>query len=539
MTAKIDQHLQAAPPVSVSDASAAQSSAAIANPHEAAKRKVLREERTSRWKAISEAGGIDKWVEAQLAAKGLADDGRDPSQLKEREKAQYKERKKAEAVERRVLRRQAWEAYQATHINYLGAGVHWRDSERADKFDLDNREDRARALKLEGLSSVEALAKALEVDVPTLRWMTYHREVDTGTHYSRWSIPKRDGSLRTITAPKRRLKALQRWALRNVYDKLPVHGSAHGFLANRSIVSNARVHAGAEVVVKVDIKDFFPTVSLRRVKGLLRKAGLPERVATLLALLSTESPREPMQFRGKTLYVANGPRALPQGAPTSPAITNAICLRLDRRMSGLARSLGFRYTRYADDLTFSWHAPEQAPKGTLPKAPVGLLLRGVKTILRGEGFVIHPSKTKIMRDGGRQIVTGLVINEAPGVPAARVPRDTLRTLRAALHNREKGKPGKPGESLAHLKGMAAFVHMTDPARGKALLDRVAALELKERAGGLKQRFGSPCARLLDLHGRARGHRCFRAIAAVCVGADPGCLLRHGEADDRRYTRSHP
>ena len=131
--------------------------------------------------------------------------------------------------------------------------------------------------------------------------------------------------------------------------------------------------------------------------------------------------------------------ALPQGAPTSPAITNAICLRMDRRMSGLARKLGFIYTRYADDLAFSWRR-----NGTSTKAPIASLLKRSEEILKSEGFTPHPTKTKILRKGNCQRVTGLVVNHAPGKPKARVPRDVLRRLRAAIHNREKGKPGKEG-----------------------------------------------------------------------------------------------
>jgi hypothetical protein len=486
VTAKIDTSVRAAPPV-VLPITTAPSPQPQASAEE--RRRAL-EERLVRWKAISDAGGIDHWVNAQLTAKGALATG-DPAHMSDKERGQYKERKKVEAKERRGLRKLAWEAYVATHISHLGAGIHWEDSLDADKFDVANREERAKAIGLPPIAGAIDLAKALDIPITRLRWLAFHREVDTGSHYRRWLIPKRDGSSRTITSPKRDLKRAQRWALRNVFDRLPVHGAAHGFLSARSIVTNARAHAGADTVVKVDIKDFFPTVTWRRVRGLLRKAGMAEGPATLLALLSTEAPREVVQFRGKTLYVATGPRVLPQGAPTSPAITNAICLRLDRRVSGLAKKLGFRYTRYADDLTLSWRAPAKPEAGTSPRAPIGTLLRGLKDILLSEGFRMHPSKTAVMRAGMRQKVTGLVINKAgENIPEARVPRETLRNLRAAIKNRELGRPGK-GETLAHLKGMAAFVYMTDPARGRAFLDRIAALEARTEGGGAGP--GAPAA----------------------------------------------
>ena len=173
---------------------------------------------------------------------------------------------------------------------------------------------------------------------------------------------------------------------------------------------------------------------------------------------------EEVETHGKKHYVATGPRSLPQGAPTSPSITNALCFRLDCRLSGLARKLGCRYTRYADDLTFSWHGDA--------KPQIGALLRAVTMIVRAEGFQIHTKKTRVMRNGARQKVTGLVVNKAPdAAPAARVPRTTVRHLRAAIKNRELGRPGK-GESLEHLAGLAAFVMMSDRPKGEAFMERI-------------------------------------------------------------------
>jgi hypothetical protein len=469
MTSKIDRHVGADAPVLKTGEPPVRTPAPE---HERAARRKELDERAVRWKQITDAGGIDAWVNAQLVAKGFTD--QDPSRLSDAEKKGYKERKKAEATERRALRKQAWQAYHATHVTHLGGGIHWEEASDPDRFDVDDRLVRAQQNGLPTIDRGDELAKALGMSISRLRWLTFQRDVDTGTHYRRWTIPKRDGSQRTITAPKKELKTAQRWALRNIFERLPVHGAAHGFLAARSIVSNALVHAGADVLVKLDIKDFFPTVTWKRVKGLLRKAGVAEQPATLLALLATESPRDLVEFRGQTLHVATGPRALPQGAPTSPAITNAICLKMDRRLSGLARKLGFKYTRYADDLAFSYRYEGQPdPKR---KPPVGVLLAGARAILIAEGFVPHPTKTSVMRPGNQQRVTGLVVNASSSTVAARVPRDVLRRLRAAIHNRKKGKPGKDGESLAQLRGMAAFVYMTDPIRGKKFLDQIAALE---------------------------------------------------------------
>jgi RNA-directed DNA polymerase len=419
--------------------------------------------RDPRWSDIAAAGGIRAWVDAEIARRGLADPGPPTSDA---DKKAYKARRDEERRTRRELHRQAWLAYKRAHVVHLGAGVWWHDTADVDRFDPDDAARRRRDNRLPdeaALGDVDAFATAVAMTVPRLRWLAYHRDVDSGTHYQRWTVPKRDGTPRLISAPKPDLKAVQRWIAREVTEHLPVHGAAHGFLVGRSIATNARPHAGARVVVKLDIQGFYPTVTFRRVKGLLRHAGLGEQLATLMALLATESPREQIETHGKTYFVATGPRSLPQGAPTSPSITNALCLRLDARLSGLARRLGCRYTRYADDLTFSWHGDA--------RAEVGNLVHATAAIVKAEGFTIHPTKTRVMRSGARQLVTGLVVNAAGDRPPARVPRHTIRSLRAAIKNRELGRPGK-GEPLEHLKGLAAFVMMTDRAKGAAFMARV-------------------------------------------------------------------
>ncbi len=422
-----------------------------------------------RWADIATAGGIREWVDAEILRQGLQDPG--SGTISDSEKKAYKARREEERRVRRELYKSAWASYKLAHIVHIGRGIFYHDTPDVDRFDAADPEKKARDNALpEGLKDVEALSKALGISVSRLRWLAYHREVDTGTHYTRWRIPKRDGSTRLISAPKPQLKEVQRWITREITEHLPVHSAAHGFLTGRSIVTNAQVHAGAKVIVKLDIEGFYPTVTFPRVKGLLRKAGLGEQVATLLALLATECPREELSIDGKTSYVATGPRSLPQGAPTSPSITNALCLRLDCRLVGLAAKLGCRYTRYADDLTFSFH---QTPTGAdgKPADLVGTLIKAVTRIVAAEGFAIKAKKTRIMRSGSRQRVTGLVVNAAPGAPAARLSRKQLRELRAAIKNRELGRAGK-GESLDQLRGMAAFVMMTDRERGKQLLERI-------------------------------------------------------------------
>jgi hypothetical protein len=421
-----------------------------------------------KWSDIEAAGNIRNWVDAELGRRGLRDDGVDVSKLSDKKRKEYKAAREEERKVRRELMVKAWRVYRQNHLVHVGVGVWYHDTADIDRWDIPDLEGRRALNEVPQLADVHALASKLALSIPRLRWLIYHREVDTGTHYVRWTVPKRSGKgRRLISAPKPDLKRAQSWVARNITEHLPVHGAAHGFLTGRSILTNAVVHAGARLIVKFDVREFYPTVTLRRVKGLFRKAGYGEQVATVLALLCTECPRDEIEIGGRKHYVATGPRSLPQGAPTSPSITNALCVRLDARLTGLARKLGFRYTRYADDLTFSFHGPG--------KIPVARLRKAVGDVVADEGFVVHPGKTRVMRSGGRQKVTGLVVNHAPdGQPEARVPRKVIRELRAALHNREHGKPGK-GESLEQLQGMAAFVHMCDPAKGAEFMRRLAAL----------------------------------------------------------------
>jgi len=421
------------------------------------------------WHGIDQAGGIDNYIRKQLEERGYLVERKPTDGMSKAELARYKKSLKAEAAERLRLGQESWLAYRETHIVHLGEGVFWNDDLDFDRWDLRNPEERARENELPELENPKALAEALGLSIAALRWLAFHRDDATFIHYRRFTIPKRDGSARAIWAPTPQLKAVQRWILREIVERLPVHGASHGFMPGRSTKSNASVHSGAEIVVKVDLKDFFPTVTLPRVKGIFRRAGYREQAATLLALLCTEAPREVMEIKGKTHFVALGPRSLPQGAPTSPGLTNTLCLRLDRRLTGLAAKLGWRYTRYADDLTFSL-PPRKDRKKQPPK--VGALIGGIAKIAADEGFVVHPNKTRIARSGGRQQITGLVVN---GDAPPRVPRALRRQVRAALHNLRNGKPLREGETLSRLAGFIAYIQMTDPKLGKKLRTELAAV----------------------------------------------------------------
>jgi retron-type reverse transcriptase len=373
-------------------------------------------------------------------------------------------RKRLETKERRLREREeratAWSARKEQEIVYLGEEVSAGLNERACDA------SRLREHGLPQLGSAEEVARAMGITVGALRYLAFTRSTSRTTHYVRFTIPKRTGGERQISAPMPRLKEAQRWILDEILGRVPAHDAAHGFMPQRSIVSNASPHLRPAVLVNVDLKDFFPTVTYRRVKGLFRKIGYSEQAAIIFALICTEPEVTELELDGVTYHVALEQRSLPQGSPASPAITNLICRQLDRRLSKLSADLGFVYTRYADDLSFSADDAD---------ADVGKLLRGARWIVKGEGFEVHPDKTRVLRRGRRQEVTGIVVNEIPSVP-----RDVLRRFRATLYQIEKDGPegkrwGRSDDVIAAVEGFANYVAMVNPDKGRPLQQQVRAL----------------------------------------------------------------
>lgn len=417
------------------------------------------------WQAIESAGSINAYVRQQLQQHGYLVERRPTDGMSKSELDKYKKELKQEAAEQRRLKQEAWQAYKSKHIVHLGEGIYWSDDSSEDQWNTPNANKRLLANQLPVITKVPQLCEALNLTVSELRRLCYQREASTYSHYTRFEIPKRSGGMRAIWAPLPTLKQAQHWILHEILERLVVHGAAHGFLSGCSIATNAAEHRNSQLLVKLDIENFFPSISWKRVKGVFRKAGYPEQIATLLALLCTEAPREIVQDNGKTYYVALAERCLPQGAPTSPALTNALCLRLDRRITGFADKTGWRYTRYADDLTFSFAADNSQ------EADISRLLGTVKRILGEEGFNVNVKKTHVIRQHQAQQVTGLIVN---GTQAPRVSRSLKRQMRAALHNLQQGKGLKEGESLNRLKGYAAYIAMTERELGKTMLAQLAA-----------------------------------------------------------------
>lgn len=389
--------------------------------------------------------------------------------LKELHKA-----RKAKALEKREQTKQAqnqkrheravnWYEKQQTDIHFVGENL---------SYGLNKTEENSELLEkyhLPHFADSKALSDAMGISLNELRFLCFQKDVSQINHYQQFEIAKKTGGVRKISAPMPRLKRVQYWLLDNVLNNVAIHSAAHGFAAERSILTNALPHVKKAVVINLDLENFFPTITYRRIKGLFQKLGYSEQIATLMALLTTEPETESLTMDDQTWFVQQGERFLPQGAPTSPMLTNILCRRLDSRLSSMAAKLGFNYTRYADDMTFSSGNTENVQK----------LLWRCKQIIQDEGFIIHPDKTRIMRSHQKQEVTGVVVNEKPSVD-----RETLKRFRALLFQMKKdgieGKSWGCGDVMASIEGYANFVAMIAPEKGIPLQKQVA--ELRKQYG---------------------------------------------------------
>jgi RNA-directed DNA polymerase len=279
-------------------------------------------------------------------------------------------------------------------------------------------DDRELISKFTSLREPRDVAGLLEMKYGRLIYLVYKR--NPASNFRVFSIRKRSGESRRIDAPIGPLKDVQRklnYALQLVYaPKL----SAHGFILDRSIVTNAQSHVRKSIVFNLDVKDFFPSINFGRVRGMFLgyPFKLPTRVASLLAGICCHN------------------NYLPQGAPTSPIISNMICSKLDSELQGLAKRYRCTYTRYADDMTFSTTARRLSSSiGRIEKTEGGVSVEvgsEVRKIISANGFEINENKVKVRLRTNRQVVTGLTVNRGPNVARAFV-----RQIRAMLHAWEK------------------------------------------------------------------------------------------------------
>lgn len=308
----------------------------------------------------------------------------------------------------------------------------------------------------QSLQTANDVAAWLGVQSHQLIWTLYRAPEEA--RYRAFEIPKRTGGMRPIHAPLSPLRDWQHQIAADLTELYRAHPNAHGFLHARSIGTNAMAHINRRWVLNVDLADFFPSINFGRVRGLLMRPpfDMAPAAATVVAQIVTHQ---------------NG---LPQGAPTSPVLSNLIAATLDRRLLRLARQHRLIYSRYADDITLSTNQPVFPPDVAAPigrGAPVAVndsaasratIEAGpaLEQAVSGSGFRINPKKLRLQRHGERQEVTGLTVNRRLNVNRRRV-----RQLRAMLHAwRKYGLPAAGHEHFAKYRGGYGKTGPTDKAR---------------------------------------------------------------------------
>ena len=257
----------------------------------------------------------------------------------------------------------------------------------------------------------------------TMKHLLYYCNPNHAFHrYRQFKIKKKSGGFRQITAPHNQSFMMLLQCVNEILKAIYTPSDyAMGFTERRSVVTNAAVHKGQNYVFNLDLKDFFPSVEQARVWKRIQLApfNFPVAIANLVAgLCSMRETRKDINGKITFAYI------LPQGAPTSPIITNMICDNLDRRLAGLAKRFGLHYTRYADDITFSSMHYVYAENGEFRKE--------LTRIICSQGFTINDKKTRLQKLGCRQEVTGIIVSDK-----LNVAKKYVREIRSLLYIWEK------------------------------------------------------------------------------------------------------
>ena len=272
------------------------------------------------------------------------------------------------------------------------------------------------------LNSLQDLANFWEIPHSQLSYYAY--KADKAALYRVHNVPRRNGRIRKIEAPVPTLKFIQRIIHESLTLIYGPHRAVHGFLAERSIVTNARQHLGSSYVLNIDIEDFFPSITSKRIYGRLVAApySLHPKVANPIAALSTN------------VYLR-----LPQGSPSSPIIANMVVAELDSDLALLCAKQRCRYTRYADDITISTSRSSMSPHiARYPNSRgTGQVIIGdsLTDVIEKHGFRLNPFKSRLQSYWTRQTCTGLVVNG----DRLSLPRPYIRRLRSLVdHWKKKG-----------------------------------------------------------------------------------------------------
>lgn len=283
-------------------------------------------------------------------------------------------------------------------------------------------------LSLPILENVDDLSQSLRLPKEVISKFSFNND----RYYHRIEMEKKSGGIRHIESPLKELKAIQRWVLRYILDKLSPSSYAKGFVRKKSILDNAKPHEGNQYVLNLDLKDFFTTVQASHVYTLFKNIGYNNNIAFILTSFCTKSGY------------------LPQGAPTSPALSNLVCLRLDHRISTYCKKRALTYTRYADDLCISGNKILILQKASYL----------IKDIICDEGFTINTKKEKFLGPKVRREVTGLTVT-----PKITISKKNYCLYRKRIYDLVRTETPNKHEII---KGILSFVRSIDKDKGKKL-----------------------------------------------------------------------
>ncbi len=251
--------------------------------------------------------------------------------------------------------------------------------------------------------------------------------------YKRFKLKKKKGGYRVIQTPTEELKYLQRWILSNILEKQSSHSSSKGFDKSSSIKINAETHLGQESILKLDLLRFFDSISEKQIYRVFRGLGYHGNVAVSMAKICTIVPSGSFinsfkkEEQGLKQYILNhGTGILPQGAPTSPKLSNIFCYQLDNRLTKFASKNGLKYSRYADDLTFSGNCEK-----------ISIVKKAIVKIIKDEKLYVNHGKTKILKRGSPFFVTGLSVNNSIVKIPSRRKKDIEHHIYHCLNSVEK------------------------------------------------------------------------------------------------------
>lgn len=270
------------------------------------------------------------------------------------------------------------------------------------------------------------IAELLGIKEKSLRYFLYKRRPEN--MYKTFEVKKKSGASRKISAPQKELKQIQRKLTSVLSEIYEPKACAYGFIENKNILGNANRHTGRKSVLNIDLKDFFTQIHFGRIRGMLMQKpySLGDEAATTIAQIAC----------------LNG--VLPQGAPSSPILSNMICVPLDNNLMRLAKQTGCTYTRYADDITFSTYKKDFPADLAYVENGSVHLGKKLAAAFKNQSFNINPEKITFRSNYVRQEVTGLTVNVFPNVR-----RSYSKQLRAILHHCDKNGVYSAAQEYIH------------------------------------------------------------------------------------------